>query len=100
MICAAKKAEMDARTKCKVCKQPVYAPNADTHPQCAAEWNSFVQANAILEQRAAAARLAREEKLKRRSGIPGKKKCPKCEKIYGMRQRVCECGYEFYNTPK
>jgi hypothetical protein len=72
------------RPVCRVCNHTIYGHGYDVHAQCAPQllvdqWNAKLKIKKALEK----------------SGVSGKKKCPDCQTLYGVRTQRCPCGYVF-----
>lgn len=76
------------RTKCPICGQTTFS-RGGVHPQCAMQ-----QADAprIAQLRAKSHAAAKIEKAK---GPIRKKKCPTCDALHDVGQKVCKCGFRF-----
>ncbi len=83
------------RKICPVCGKRSYSAGG-IHPQCAVR-----QADAPLEQQLKAKKKTEAKKkpvAKKLPQIWNQKNCPKCGVEAHVRERICDCGFDFFKS--
>ena len=80
---------------CPICGKRSYS-SAGIHPQCAVQ-----QADAPRQELLKRSKTSEAEKKPAAKNLPQhwrQKKCPKCEALSHVRQKICGCGYDFFKS--